>query len=118
MPREKRSGVTWITKSRDIRSLKRIGRFFRGTLVLAWVSLDACEGSDIPRVGVATGKGFEKAVWRNKARRRVKGCVMDSRHLLKPGTSYLIECRPGVEGAEYQLLVNEVRDILARSLDC
>lgn len=117
MPREKRSGVTWITKPRDIRSLKRIGRFFRGKLVLAWVSSDAFEGS-ATFVGVATGKGFEKAVWRNKARRRVKGCIMDSRHLLKPGTSYLIECRPGVEEAEYQKLVNEVRDILARSLNC
>ncbi len=119
MPTVERPRICRISKSRDIRYLRRTGRFVRGENVFAWVSRDGCgrngkEPGAVPRVGVIAGRGFDGAVPRNRARRRVRGCVMDLRHLLEPGCSYLFLCRHGTEKVDYQILVNEIRTILSR----
>lgn len=107
-----------MSSSRDFKSLRRIGSFFRGGLVFVWVSPNASPSDEEPFVGIVAGKGFENAVKRNRARRRVRGCLMDSRQLLEPGDRYLVECRPGVEVADYQLLVSELQSILLRISNC
>lgn len=85
---------------------------------MAWVSerKGAKPGweSGPPLLGVVAGRGFRGSVERNRARRRVRGCVMELRHLLEPGRSYLIECRPGTEKTNYQKLVIEIEAILSR----
>lgn len=86
--------------------------------MFAWVSSNANEGAEAPRAGVITGRGFGKAVERNLARRRVRGCIVEMRHLLEPGNSYLVECRPGAQSANYQLLVSEISSILSRYSRC
>jgi ribonuclease P protein component len=118
MQSDESAGVQWISKSRDIKSLRRTGRFFRGRMVLIWVSPSAIDGGGAPFVGIVAGRGFGNAVRRNLARRRVRGCLMDMRHLLRLGTSYLVECRPGVEEVDYQFLVIEMQSILLRSSNC
>jgi ribonuclease P protein component len=118
MPSDNRSGIQWISRSRDLKSLRRIGSFFRGGLVFVWVFPNASPSDEEPFVGIVTGKGFRNAVKRNRARRRVRGCLMDSRQLLKPGGRYLVECRPGVDVADYQLLVIELQSILSRISNC
>jgi ribonuclease P protein component len=118
MPSNGGSGIQWISDSRDFRSLRRIGRFFRGGLLFIWVSPNASPGEEAPSVGIITGRGFAGATQRNRAKRRVRGCVMDLRHLLKPGRSYLVECRPGANIVDYQILVNEMQSILSRILNC
>lgn len=69
-------------------------------------------------MGVVPGRGFKKAVERNLARRRVRGCIMDMRELLEPGYGYLIECRPGVQSENYQKLAGELGEILAGYPSC
>jgi ribonuclease P protein component len=118
MTRKKGAGIRWIKGSRDIRSLRRTGRFSRGTFIFAWASPVSGESLDLPLVGVVSGRGFGKAIERNLARRRVRGCIMDMRHLLEPGIGYLVECRPGAQSADYQLLVNELGEILAGYSSC
>ena len=110
-------GLTWITSSREIRSLKKSGRLFRGKRVYIWISPTVAEDQGSPRVGLVTGRGFDCATRRNLARRRVRGCVMDLRHRLQDGYSYLVECRPGVEEGNYQFLVIVVDKIL-RTFHC
>lgn len=105
--------IARLSGSRDIRHLRKAGRFSRGGLVHVWASPDAPEGDSPPSLCVVTGRGFGRAVDRNRAKRRVRGCVMEMRHILEPGRSYLVECRPGVERADYQLLVNELGKALA-----
>lgn len=68
-----------------------------------------------PSVAIATGRGFSGAVSRNAGKRRVKGGILDKRELLEPGLSYLVEGRAGVEKVDYQILVNEIDDILSES---
>ncbi len=118
MPSVDGPGIQWISSSRDFKSLRRIGRFFRGGLIFIWVSPNNSSGGGAPFVGIVAGRGFGNAVKRNRARRRVRGCLMDLRHLLKPGDSYLVECRPGTEDVDYQLLVNEMQSILSRATEC
>ena len=69
-------------------------------------------------MGVVAGRGFGKAVERNRARRRVRGCIMEMRELLEPGSVYLVECRPGAESTNYQLLARELGAILAGYSSC
>jgi ribonuclease P protein component len=115
MPRSGRAGVSRITDSQDIRSLKRTGRFFRGRFVLIWFSHKDSDEAEEPVVGVVAGKGFGRAVDRNLAKRRVRGCILGMKRLLEPGNRYLVECRPGAETADYQYLVIEIERALSRS---
>jgi ribonuclease P protein component len=118
MPSVARSGIQWISSPRDFKSLRRIGTSFRGGFIFVWVSPKASPREEAPFVGVVTGRGFRNAVGRNRARRRVRGCLVDLRHLLKPGNGYLVECRPGAEVVDYQLLVDEMQSILSRAANC
>ena len=86
--------------------------------MLIWVSRSAREGEDSARVGVVTGKRFGNSVSRNRAKRRVRGCIMDLRQLLRPGMDYLIECRQALQDVDYQYLVTETGDILSRFENC
>ena len=108
-------GITWVTDAHSIRNLRKKGRLFRGGSVYAWISRkeDASPGN--PQVSVVTGRGFTLSTSRNLARRRVRGCILDLRHLLEEGNCYLVQCRPGVEHRNYQKLVNEVRGILSKA---
>jgi ribonuclease P protein component len=118
MPSVDRSGIQWISSPRDFKSLRRIGTFFRGGFIFVWVSPKASLREEAPSVGVVTGSGFRNAVRRNRARRRVRGCLVELRHLLKPGRSYLVECRPGAEIVDYQFLADEMQSILSRAANC
>jgi ribonuclease P protein component len=115
MPSVKSPGIRWAADTRDIKSIKSGGLLFRGRSVLVWVSHNACEGTEVPVVGIAPARGFTSAVNRNLAKRRIRGCLLELRHLLKPGTGYLVQFRPGVEKQEYQILVEEIRSILLRA---
>lgn len=112
-------GLHWIRKSGDLKTIRRSGRLIRGELVNVWVSNPGCIGIDGgPAVGVVTGRGFRKAVNRNRARRRARGCIMEVRDILDPGGAYLVECRAGSEKVNYQILVNNLRDILTEAGNC
>lgn len=117
MSRGDRPKTGRITRSGDIRSLRRTGRFFRGDNVSIWVLVEGRTGEDPPPplLGVVTGRGFRGAVERNRARRRVKGCLNQLENILEPGGSYLVECRPGSEKVDYQNLVTEIESILSRT---
>ena len=116
MPSVERSGIRWGLDSQDIKSIRGSGRLIRGRAVLVWVSHNACESTGAPTVGITAVRGFDSAVKRNLAKRRVRGCLLDLRDLLKPGISYLVKFRPGVEKEEYQILVEEMRSTLLRAL--
>jgi ribonuclease P protein component len=107
-------GLRWITRSSQIRSARREGVFCKGENLLAWVSAGSGDESEPPAVGVVLRRGFEKAVNRNLLKRRLRGCVMETRDLLKPGYVYLFECKPGAELVDYQILVNEVKILISR----
>jgi ribonuclease P protein component len=109
------AGLRWITNSRQIRSARREGIFYRSEHLFAWVSAESGVKSDPPVVGIVFGKGFKRAVDRNLVRRRLRGCIMDARDLLGPGRVYLIECKPGAVSADYRLLVREVKNLISRS---
>ena len=115
MPSLTSPGFVWVGDARSIKTLRKRGRLYRGKSVFAWISRNEAGGPDGPRVGVVTGRGFVLATRRNLARRRVRGCIMDLRRFLEEGYSYLVECRPGSEEVNYQLLVIEVRGILSRA---
>lgn len=108
-------GVTWVTDTHSIRNLRKKGRLFRGKSVYAWISRKEAESPGEPHVSVVTGRGFALSTSRNLARRRVRGCILDLRQFLEEGNCYLVECRPGVECENYQILVNEVRGILSKA---
>ena len=108
-------GITWVTDTRSIRDLRKKGRLFRGKSVYTWISRKEAVSPGDPHVSVVTGRGFALSTSRNLARRRVRGCILDLRHLLEEGNSYLVECRSGVECVNYQNLVNEVRGILSKA---
>jgi ribonuclease P protein component len=108
-------GLRWITGSREIRSIRRTGKLFRGTHVFVRVAHGA---SGEPAVALVTGRGFSGAVARNLAKRRLRGGVLDERDLLMPGRTYMVEGRPGAEEIDYQLLVNEIHELLSRALNC
>jgi len=116
MPSVERSGIRWTSDSREIKTIRGSGQLLRGRSVLVWVSHNSYERTCAPIVGIAAARGFSSAVNRNLAKRRVRGCLMDLRHLLKPGNRYLVKFRPGVEREEYQILVEEMRSILLRAL--
>lgn len=100
-----------VSRSGDIRTIRRRGRRATGKYSTAWVAEKATGDKGIS-LGIVTSRGFRSAVSRNRARRRVRGCIMDARDLLKPGNTYLVECRPGAEEEEYQLLVKDIETIL------
>jgi len=103
----------WITAPREMMTIRKSGALHRGKYLFIWV-LDSAVGQGLPAVAVATGKGFKSAVKRNLARRRTRGAVLDSRQLLEPHRSYLVEGRPGVEEIDYHLLVMEIEKALTR----
>jgi ribonuclease P protein component len=117
MSRIEHTTVGRITDSREIVSLRRNGEFFRCGAAHVWASRSVSGSPCSPRVAVVTGKRFANAVLRNKAKRRVRGCVMDLRRLLTPGTSYLIECRRGALEMDYQTLVNDLKRVLSRDIN-
>lgn len=94
--------------------MRKSGRLFRGEHVFIWV-LEEPEGESPPRVAVVNARGFPGAVGRNKAKRRVRGGLLEKRGLLERGHSYLVEARRGAEKADYQLLVFEFETILSEA---
>jgi ribonuclease P protein component len=108
------AGLRWITKSSQIRSAREEGVFLRGEHLFAWVSAVTGTESTPPAVGIVLRRGFKRAVDRNLVRRRLHGCIMELRNMLKPGCVYLIECKPGTETIDYQLLVNEIKSLISR----
>ena len=100
-----------VSRSGDIRTIRRTGRRATGKYLTAWVAGKAAGDRGIS-LGIVTSRGFQSAVSRNRAKRRVRGCIMDVRDLLKPGNTYLIECRPGADEEEYQILVKDIETIL------
>lgn len=108
-------GITWVTDTHWIRTLRKKGRLYRGKYVYAWISRNEAEYPGVPHVSVVTGRGFVLATRRNLAKRRVRGCILSLRKLLEDDYCYLVECRPGVDGANYQKLVIEVRGILSKA---
>ena len=85
--------------------------------MFVWASLEA-PGEAQPAVAVVTGRGFRGAVSRNLAKRRLRSGILERRDLLDPGYEYLVEGRPGVEKADYQILVTEIEDLLSRTRNC
>lgn len=119
MPVGSLGGLRRIKKSGDLKEVRRSGRLYRSELVNVWVSDPGRIGIDEgPAVGVVTGRGFPRAVSRNRARRRIRGCIMELRDILDPGSAYLVECRAGSEKANYQKLVFSLRDILTEAGNC
>jgi ribonuclease P protein component len=112
MEKEVAPRVVWITRKREMLSVRREGTPSRGKYVFVWV-LEG-EGGNAPAAGVVTGRGFAGAVRRNRARRRLKGAVLDRRALLGCGNRYLFEARPGAEKVNYQILVIEVEKTLSK----
>ena len=113
MPEPTGPRMRGLTRSGDIRRTRRLGRRVGGPHVVIWV-LEGEGDDDSPTVGVVTSRGFTGATARNMAKRRVRGGIMDVRRLLKPGATYLIECRPGAESVDYQLLVIELTELFSR----
>lgn len=104
-----------ISSTKEIAAARR-GRPVRGKFMLVWRSgPEAGSDGQPPSVGVVLARGFGNAIGRNRAKRRVRGCIMDLRQRFEPGVRYLIQCRPGTEKADYQLLVNDLDDILRRA---
>jgi len=100
-----------ISSPVEIVSIRRSGKQYRGRFVRIW----AARGAGGKRVAVTCGRGFKGAVSRNLAKRRVRGCIMELRPEMTPGTDFVVECRPGAEGADYQNLVNDVRELFRRA---
>lgn len=93
--------------------MRKSGSLDRGDLVFVWSS-GSGGPADVASVAAVTGRGFSGAVARNLAKRRLKGSVLQLRRLLEPGRSYLVEARKELEGANYQKLVFEIEQKLAR----
>lgn len=110
----RRSGLLWITRSKDIRLLKKRGEFSRGNTILAWRSPNEEAGAGIPTVGVTAGRGFKGAVQRNRAKRRLREAVLENRSVLDPAHKYIIEARPGTETKNFHILVKECNNLLLR----
>ena len=105
-------GLRWITKPQEMLSIRRAGRLYRGKHLYVWV-LSGAKTEELPAVAVVTGRGFSGASRRNLAKRRVRGSVLDTRHLLKAEHLYLVEGRPGADKVDYQLLVDEITEATA-----
>ena len=91
-----------------------MGRKAAGKYTTAWIAGRAA-GDDGISLGIVTSKGFRSAVARNRAKRRARGSIMDARGLLRPGHAYLIECRPGADEVDYQILAEDIESILTRA---
>jgi ribonuclease P protein component len=111
-------GLRWITVSREIRSIRRASKLLRGKHVFVRVADDASDAGGEPAVALVTGRGFSGAAARNLAKRRIRGGVLDKRDLLLPGRRYMVEGRPGAEEIDYQILVNEIHELLSRVGNC
>ncbi len=103
------AGINKIN-SREIHTAKKFGSKRDGVYVALWKR----EKPGKPRIGIIAGRGFKSAVKRNLARRRVAGCVIELKSLLRDGVDYLFECKPGCEAAPYQELARDVRNCLLR----
>lgn len=103
----------WITTRGEILNLRRTGKLRRGKYIYVWaLPHESGEGNSHPGISVTTGRGFKSAADRNLAKRRIVGCIMESRGLLDDRYSYLVEARPGVEKEKYHNLVIEIEGLL------
>lgn len=66
------------------------------------------------RVAVVTTRGFENAVARNRARRRVKAAVWKCRDALREGLTYVVVARPGTESMPAPELEERTRRVLEK----
>jgi ribonuclease P protein component len=112
------TGVRWLRGGRQIRNLRKSGKPIRGSFFFARVGRAGPSDEGVAGVAIVTGRGFAGAVRRNLARRRARGALLDLREMLLEGREYLLECRPGCEGADYQKLVIDLRGILSRAENC
>lgn len=103
----------WVNTREGILKLRRNGKLLRGKNVLIWIlPWDLSRGRSRPGISITTSRGFKSAASRNLAKRRVIGCIIESRGSLNRGHSYLVECRPGAERENYHKLVIEIRGLL------
>lgn len=83
-----------------------------GEHVTLWILKDDRPGGSVS-VGVVAGRGYKKAVDRNLAKRRTRGCIIERKQKLKPGYRYLFECRKSAGIVSYQYLVADVEKLIS-----
>ena len=69
---------------------------------------------DTTRFGLSTGRKLGGAVVRNRARRRLREALRAMAPAFQPGWDVLIIARPGIVGADYQVVVGALRRVLDR----
>jgi len=101
--------IVRLSRSSDIKKVQRQGRSFVGTCAVLLV-LENFENQT--RLGVIASTAVGNAVKRNKARRRIKACLMQFQPLLTVGVDILIIARRSINCTEYQELKNEIERLL------
>ncbi|MGC8970770.1 MAG: ribonuclease P protein component [bacterium] len=97
LPREKR-----LSKSKDIRNILRCGK----RLIMDGISLYVVRGRG--RIGFITTKGFENAVLRNRAKRRVRG-AFEAEHFSIDNYDLLFVIRPEVLEADFEKIKEMIK---------
>lgn len=97
-----------LTRSTDFKRVRREGRSFAHPLVVLIVDPNQ---SDRTRIGVAAGKRVGNAVYRNKAKRRLREAARSLHPLLATGWDVILLARIAILDAEWEELVGAVRSL-------
>lgn len=93
-----------ITRSTDIKRVRRGRSFAHPLIVLVYASNDLCH----PRIGVIAGHRVGGAVQRNRAKRRIRMILHALLPQLKPGYDFIFIARQPVATAQF----NEVKTVI------
>lgn len=104
--------IVRLSRTSDIKKVQRQGRSFVGTCVVLLVLINS---ESQTRLGVIASTAVGNAVKRNKARRRIKACLLQYHSLLIVGVDILIIARRSINNTEYQVLKDELERLLKQS---
>jgi len=101
-----------LTRSNDIKRVRRVGKSYAHPLVVLVVSrsLDSSR-----RIAIITGKSVGGAVERNLIRRRLRAICDCLNPVMKPGFEAVLIARGPSHQAEYENLAKAVENVLSRA---
>ena len=101
-----------LTRSIDFKRVRRIGRSYAHPLVVLVV---ARSDEAQVRVGVVAGKTVGTAVERNRAKRRLRACLLTWLPCLAPGFDLIFLARKPMDQAGYAEICAAVQGLLKKA---
>jgi ribonuclease P protein component len=101
-----------LTRSTDFLRVKRIGISFSNPFM---VIIAAPNNSPISRFGIAAGRSVGNAVFRNRAKRRLRSCLDELLKKINPGWDLIIYGRQRLLLADYSEIRLAMSEIMQKA---